>query len=101
MATKEHSRWGGQAKTGSQKQTRRGEIENDENFNLAVHEDAPEAPYRKRFPSALGSLLHSFPHDLSLFLAICVSFLWFALSYSRPGSGKEQDSKCFSMQTLS
>ena len=42
-------------------ETHRGELENDENFNSAVHEDARGAPYRKRFPC--GSLWHSIPHD--------------------------------------
>ena len=69
-------------------ETHRGELENDENINSAVHEDARGAPYRKRFPC--GSLWHGIPTVLygtaflmtmSLFLAICVSFLWFSACF--------------------
>ena len=44
-------------------ETHRGELENDENFDSAVHADAWGAPCRKRFPSACSSLWHSIPRD--------------------------------------
>ena len=53
-------------------ETHRVYLEHDEDFNPAV-EDVWEASYRKKFPSAHCSLLHSTNHDLSLFLSVCAS----------------------------